>query len=229
MWEDLVVYKQLDKKDINPVFKMFGKSILEHLQEYNLDQSNSMIKLWRHKNGLEQAVFIEKGKGSYDLKVTTSIKPDDFYKKHKFTMLNITPLGDIMNNHRRTHYPLTKEWSDLAVFLSLRIKNEIELYFQRYDTFDKIIEKRKEIEPKDFELYNKYELLIYAALKTRDKALAEKYINKKIDFSVTRISWNEYLKSDNQEINEVDFLKKIKELLINNDFDSIDREILMFL
>ena len=27
MWEDLKVYKQLDKKDINPAFKKFGATL----------------------------------------------------------------------------------------------------------------------------------------------------------------------------------------------------------
>ena len=132
MWEDLKVYKQLDKADINPTFKKFGNTLISLLDGYSIDQTASLIKLFRQVNQLEQAVFIEKDKGSYNLKVKTSIKPVDFYRGHKFTMLNIVPLGDIMNNHRRTSYPLTQEWNDLALYLATRIKTEIEHNIQKY-------------------------------------------------------------------------------------------------
>jgi hypothetical protein len=164
MWEELKVYKQLDKKDINATFKKFGNTLALLIDGYTIDQTISVIKLCRQVNQIEQAIFIEKDKGTYDLKVRTSIKPIDFYKRHKITMLNIVPLGDIMNNHRRTTYPLTQEWNDLAIYLASRIKTEVEHYFQKYDSYDKIIDSRKELEPKEFGFDNKYELLIYAAI-----------------------------------------------------------------
>jgi hypothetical protein len=102
MWEELEIYKQLGKKDINPTFKKFGVAIISHVNGYSLAQTNSLIKLSRHVNQLEQAIFIEKAKGDYNIEVRTSIKPIDFYRQHKFTMLNIVTLGDILNNHRRT-------------------------------------------------------------------------------------------------------------------------------
>src|SRR5215218_728492 len=147
MWEELKVYKQLDKKDINPTFKKFGNTLVSFIDGYSINQTASVIKLSRQINHLEQAVFIEKDKGSYNLKVRTSIKPVDFYRRHKFTMLNIVPLGDIMNNYRRTFYPLTQEWNELAIYLAARIKKEVEDYFQKYNSYDKIIDRRKEIEP----------------------------------------------------------------------------------
>src|SRR5215218_9121783 len=149
MWEELKVYKQLDKKDINPTFKKFGNTLVSFIDGYSINQTASVIKLSRHINQLEQAVFIERDKGSYNLKVRTSIKPVDFYRRHKYTMLNIVPLGDIMNNHRRTSYPLTLEWNELAIYLATRIRTEVEQYFQNYNSFDNIIDKRKDIEPKD--------------------------------------------------------------------------------
>ena len=120
MWQDLKVYRQLNKKDINFTFKKFGIEILSKLDNYLIEQTSSMIKLFRNVNQLEQAVFIEKSTGSYDLKVRVCIKPIDFYLRHKFTMINIVPLGDIMNNHRRTSYPLTQEWQELAIFITQR-------------------------------------------------------------------------------------------------------------
>lgn len=210
MWEDLKVYKQLDKADINPTFKKFGNTLISLLDGYSIDQTASLIKLFRQVNQLEQAVFIEKDKGSYNLKVKTSIKPVDFYRGHKFTMLNIVPLGDIMNNHRRTSYPLTQEWNDLALYLATRIKTEIEHYFQKYNSYDKIIDRRKEIEPKDFGLDNKYELLIYAAIKTKKKELLNQYLDKKMSRPVMGITQSEYLKPDNQEIDEKKFFRPFK-------------------
>ena len=225
MWEELKVYKQLDKADINPTFIKFGSNLTSLIDGYSIDQTASLIKLSRQVNQLEQAIFIEKEKGSYNLKVRTSIKPVDFYRRHKFTMLNIVPLGDIMNNHRRTSYPLTKEWNDLAFYLATRIKIEIENYFQKYNSYDKIIDNRKEVEPKNFGLDNKYELLIYAAIRTKKKELLNQYLDKKISRPVMGITQSEYLKSDNQEIDEKAFLDRLKSLALTGDFTNIEKEI----
>ena len=225
MWEELKVYKQLDKKDINPTFKKFGNTLVSFIDGYSINQTASVIKLSRHINQLEQAVFIERDKGSYNLKVRTSIKPVDFYRRHKYTMLNIVPLGDIMNNHRRTSYPLTQEWNDLAIYLASRIKIEVEHYFQKYDSYDKIIDRRKEIEPKDFGLDNKYELLIYAAIKRKQKDLLNQYLDKKISRPVMGITQSEYVKPDSQEIDEKSFLQRLKSLALAGDFTSIESEI----
>ena len=225
MWEELKVYKQLDKADINSTFKKFGSTLVSFIDGYSIDQTASLIKLSRQVNQLEQAVFIEKDKGSYNLKVRTSIKPVDFYRRHKFTMLNIVPLGDIMNNHRRTSYPLTQEWNDLAIYLATRIKTEIENYFQTYSSYDKIIDKRKEVEPKNFGLDNKYELLIYAAIRTKKKELLNQYLDKKISRPVMGITQSEYLKPDNKEIDEKFFLDRLKSLALTGDFINIEKEI----
>ncbi len=225
MWEDLKVYKQLDKADINPTFKKFGKTLISLIDGYSIDQTASLIKLSRKLNQLEQAVFIEKGKGSYYLKVRTSIKPVDFYRRHKFTMLNIVPLGDIMNNHRRTSYPLSREWNDLAIYLATRIKTDIDNYFQEYNSYDKIIDRRKEVEPKDFGLDNKYELLIYAAIKTKKKDLLNLYLDKKMSRPVMGITQSEYLKPDHNDIDEMSFLQRLKTFALTGDFSSIENEI----
>ena len=225
MWEELKVYRQLPKTEINLTFKLFGKAILSFLEGYSIVQTNSIIKLSREINKLEQSIFIEKNSGSYDLKVKTCIKPTDFYRKHKFTMINTVPMGDIMNNHRRTSYPLTLEWNQLAFYLATRIKTEIEMYFQRLNSYQKIIENRKEIEPKHFGLDNKYELLIYAAIRTNKKELLLSYLDKKIDRPVMGISKSEYLKPDKNEINELDFLQDIKTFAQNGDFESIEKRI----
>lgn len=192
---------------------------------YSIDQTTSLIKLSRQVNQIEQAVFIEKDKGSYNLKVRTSIKPIDFYRRHKFTMLNIVPLGEIMNNYRRTSYPLTQEWNDLAVYLATKIKTEVDDYFKKYNSYDKIIERRKEIEPKDFGLDNKYELLIYAAIKTKKKDLLNQYLDKKMSRRVMGITQSEYLKPDNHEIDERRFLQRLKSFALTGDFSGIDNEI----
>ncbi len=224
MWEELKVYKQLDKADINPTFKKFGNTLLSLIDGYSIDQTTSVIKLFRQVNKIEQAVFIEKEKGSYNLKVKTSIKPVDFYRRHKFTMLNIVALGDIMNNHRRTSYPLTKEWNDLAIYLATRIKIEVEHYFQKYNSYDKIIDRRKEIEPKDFGLDNKYELLIYAAIRTKKKDLLNQYLDKKMSRPVMGITQSEYLKPDDKEIDEQSLLQRLKSLALTGDFTNIENE-----
>lgn len=225
MWEDLKVYKQLDKADINPTFKKFGNTLVSLIDGYSIDQTTSLIKLSRQLNQLEQAVFIEKDKGSYNLNVRTSIKPLDFYRRHKFTMLNIVPLGDIMNNYRRTSYPLTKEWNDLAIYLAKRIKTDVEDYFINYNSYDKIIDRRKEVEPKDFGLHNKYELLIYAAIKTKNKDLLNQYLDKKMSRPVMGITQSEYLKPNSQEIDEQSFLQRLKSFAMTGDFLSIANEI----
>ena len=225
MWEELKVYRQLPKTEINLTFKLFGKAILSFLEGYSIEQTNSIIKLSREINKLEQSIFIEKNSGSYDLKVKTCLKPTDFYRKHKFTMINTVPMGDIMNNHRRTSYPLTLEWNQLAFYLATRIKTEIEMYFQRLNSYQKIIENRKEIEPKHFGLDNKYELLIYAAIRTNKKELLLSYLDKRIDRPVMGISKSEYLKPDKNEINELYFLQAIKTFAQNGDFESIEKRI----
>lgn len=171
MWEKLKIYKRLDKAQINPTFKKFGGTLLSLTNGFKLDQTSSIIKLSREINQLEQTIFIEKDKGTYNLKVSTSIKPIDFYRKHRYTMLNIVLLGDILNNHRRSTFPLTQEWNDLAIYLATKINEDIEGYVEIYDSYDKIIANRKNIEPKDIGLNNKYELLIYAAIKTKNKEL----------------------------------------------------------
>ncbi|WP_316787678.1 hypothetical protein [Pedobacter frigoris] len=225
MWEKLTIYRQLDKKDINKIFKNFGLTLLSLLEGYIINQTSSVIKISRQVGQLEQAIFIERNTGGYTLNVSTSIKPIDFYKQHKFTMVNIVPLGEIMNNHRRTSYPLTQEWNELAVFLAARINTEVESYFEKYNSFNKIIDKRKDMEPKNFSLDNKYELLIYAAIRTKNKSLLNFYLDKKLSRTVTRISQSEYLKPNNNEIDEVAFLTKLKTLAQDGDFISIEDEI----
>lgn len=100
MWEDLKVYRRLDKKDINPTFKKLGLELKKRLTDYTVEQTNSIIKISRQLNEIEQGIFIEKHIGPADLQVRVSLKPVDFYKRHKFTMLNIVPLGDIIDLFR---------------------------------------------------------------------------------------------------------------------------------
>lgn len=225
MWEELKVYRQLDKSDINPTFKKFGNTLVSLLDGYSIDQTTSVIKIFRQVNQLEQAIFVEKDKASYNLKVKTSIKPVDFYRRHKFTMLNIVPLGDIVNNHRRTSYPLTQEWNDLAIYIATRISSEIEHYFQKYNSYDKIIDRRKEIEPSNFGLDNKYELLIYAAIRTKKRDLLNQYLDKKMSRTVMGITQSEYLKLDGKEIDEHSFLQRLKSFALTGDFTNIEKEI----
>lgn len=225
MWEKLTIYKQLDKKNINAIFKKFGEALLSELDGYSLNQTNSVIKISRQTDELEQAIFIEKERRGYNLKISTCIKPIDFYKKHRYYMVNVVPLGDIMNNYRKTSYPLTQEWNYLAVHLAERINKEIRDYFRKYDSFNKIIDNRKDIEPKDFSFENKYELLIYAAIRTKNKSLLNLYIDKKLLIPAMKITQSEYLKPDSGEIDEVAFLSKIKELARDGDFMAIENEI----
>ncbi|MGB4974813.1 MAG: hypothetical protein WBO32_19245, partial [Cyclobacteriaceae bacterium] len=111
---------------------------------------------------------------------------------------------------------------DLAIYLSERIKLDVERYFAKFDSYEKIIKLRKEIEPKDFGLDNKYELLIYAAIKTRNSDLLTVYIDKKLERTTKQITNSEYLKEEKDEIDEVDFLVKVKGFGQKNKFDDID-------
>src|SRR5688572_3311570 len=111
MWEDLKVYKQLPKNEINPAFRKFGKAILSHLPDYTIDQTNLIIKLFRQVNQLEHSVFIEKRVADYNMQVRICIKPFDFYQHYRFTMINMVPLGTILNKYRRSFFPLTQEWN----------------------------------------------------------------------------------------------------------------------
>lgn len=225
MWEDLKVYKQLEKKDINPTFKKFGNTLLSLIDGYSINQASSIIKISRQINELEQAVFIEKDAGSYWFSVNTSIKPVDFYRRHKFTMVNIFSLGDIMNNHRRTSYPLTQEWNDLAVFLAKRISSDIEQYFHNLNSYGKIIAKRNEIEAGGKVLDNRYALLIYAAIRTKNIGLLNQYLDKKLSSPVIQITRSEYLKPGDSEIDTTAFLQRIKLFAQSQDFESMENEI----
>ena len=225
MWQELKIYKQLDKADINPTFKKLGNTLISLIEGYSMEQTTSTIKLSRQINKLEQAIFIEKVRSTYHLQVKTSIKPIDFYLSHKFTKLNIVPLGDILHNHRRTTFPLTKEWNDLAIFLASKVKTEIEQYFVKYNSYSKIIDRRKEIEPKNFGLGNKFELLIYAAIKTKRKDLLLEYLDKKISRPVMSITQSEFLKPSKKNFDELTFLNRIKILAENEDFEKIEYEI----
>ncbi|MBZ0246084.1 MAG: hypothetical protein K8H85_09075 [Cyclobacteriaceae bacterium] len=222
MWENLEVYRPLDKKGINSAFNKFAQELTNQLSEFAVDQTNSVIKIYRLRNNLEQCVFIEKHISPDKLQVRVCIKPTDFYRKHKFAMVNIVPLGDIMGQHRKSFYPLTEEWFDLAIYLSERIKLDVERYFAKFDSYEKIIKLRKEIEPKDFGLDNKYELLIYAAIKTRNSHLLAVYIDKKLERTTIQIANSEYLEEEKDEIDEVDFLGKVKRFGQENKFDDIE-------
>ncbi len=222
MWEQLTVYRPLAKKEINSAFKKFSQELTNQLSDFAVERTNSVIKLYRLRNNLEQSVFIEKHISPDNLQVRVCIKPADFYKTHKFTMVNIVPLGDIMGQYRKSFYPLTEEWFDLAIYLSERIKHDVEKYFSKFDSYDKIIKLRKEIEPKDFGLDNKYELLIFAAIKTRNPELLTVYIDNKLKRPIMQITKAEYLKADKDEIDEVGFLNKVKGFGKENKFDEIE-------
>jgi len=51
------------------------------------------------------------------------------------------------------------------------------------------------------------------------------YIDKKLGRPVMQISKSEYLKPAKQQVDEVDFLTKIKKLVRYNDFDGIETQI----
>jgi hypothetical protein len=226
MWEDHKVYKPLNKKDYNPVFKQFGATLISYLNGYSMTRTNSMIKLSKQVNQLELAVFIEKRTGGYWLEVKTAIKPVDFYRQHKFTMLNIVELGTIMKNSRRTSYPMTQEWKDLVVYIAARINIDIELYFELYNSYEKIVERRTNIEPGNNNFpTNRYELLIYAAIRTRNKELLNQYLVRKLNFPMFTISSTEYLKPDKHEVDELALLRRIQLFAQIGDFDNIEREI----
>lgn len=222
-WEQLKVYHSLDKKNINPTFKKFGNIFKTKLNGYSVEQTGSMLKISKICNELEQAIFIEKSLGN-SLEVIICLKPVDFYKPHKFTMIFPVALGDILNNHRRNYFPLTKEWEILADYLMERINNEIEDHFEKYNSYRKIIQNRAEIEPEEKRiLSNRYELLIYAAIKTQNKDLLERYLDYKIKNSAMRISKSEFLKPHPKEINEEEFLNSISNLVKENDFKKIEK------
>ena len=222
MWEQLTVYRPLDKKEVNSTFKKFGLELANQLSEFAIDQTNSVIKLFRLRNNLEQSIFIEKHGTPDKIQVRVCIKPADFYKKHKFTMVNIVPLGDILGHYRKSFYPLTGEWLDLAIYLGEKIKHDVDKYFVKFDSYDKIIKERNEIESKDLGLDNRYELLILAAIKTRSADLLKKYIDKKLERPSMQITKAEFLKGDKEEIDETLFLTKVKDLANDNKFEDIE-------
>jgi hypothetical protein len=222
MWEQLTVYRPLGKKEINSTFKKFSEELTKQLSDFAIERTNSVIKLYRLRNGLEQGIFIEKHISPDKLQIRICIKPTDFYKAHKFTMVNIVPLGDVLGHSRKSFYPLTEEWSELATYLSKTIRLDVEKYFFKFDSYDKIIKRRKEIEPKDNGLDNKYELLIFAAIKTRNSDLLSSYIDKKLKRSTMQITKAEYLTPVKEEIDEVIFLTKVKDLGLESKFDEID-------
>jgi hypothetical protein len=106
--------------------------------------------------------------------------------------------------------------------LSERIKTEVEKYFVKFDSYEKIIDHRKQIEPKDFRPDNKYEFLIFAAIKTRNSALLTKYVDKKLFRPTMRITKAEFLKAEKREIDEVEFLQEIRELGKSSRFADIE-------
>lgn len=222
MWEQLTVYRPLDKKEINSAFKKFSHELTNQLGDFAVERTNSVIKLYRHRNNLEQSIFIEKHISPDKLQIRVCIKPTDFYKIHKFTMVNIVPLGDILGHYRKSFYPLTEEWSELASYLSGQIRHEVEKYYAKFDSYEKIIKLRKEIEPRDFGLENKYELLIFAAIKTKNSELLTLYIDKKLKWPPMQITKAEYLKADRDEIDEIEFLNKVKDLGRENKFAEIE-------
>jgi len=222
MWEKLTVYRPLDKKLVNQAFKDFGRELAKLLPDYTIEQTSSVIKVYRFRNRLEQSIFIEKSKGGVDLQVRVCIKPEIFFKKHKFTMINIVPLGEILGMYRRSFYPLTEEWIDLAIYLSKRIQNEVERYFAKFDTYEKIIRQRKDIEPKNIDFENKYELLIYAAFKTFNIDSLMKYLDKKRESTAMQITHTEFLKSEENEIDQEVFFSKIKVLALEKKFKEIE-------
>jgi len=223
MWEQLKVYHSLDKKEINSTFKKFGFFLHSKLDGYSVELTTSIIKLYRIKDQFEQGIFIQKTR-STNLEVTICIKPIDFYKRHKFTLINPVKLGDILNNYRRTSFPLTQEWTLLAEYLFDKINNKVEDYFKKYDTYEKIILKRKDIEPKERAiLTNKYELLIYAAVKTHNKELLKSYLDLKMKNPAMLITKSEYLKPDVNEIDEEEFLNTINSFASNSNFEDIEK------
>jgi len=225
MWEKLKVYHQLDTKDIPSTFIALGSIIAEGLSDagFVLTSTSSTIKLFKEDNGLEFSVFLLREKGGYYFDVKTSIKPVHFHHKHRFTMTNIKPLGEILDNYRRNSFPLTKEYELLAAFLINAISTKVQAYFNEYNSWRKIMKNRKKIEPKSVGLDNKYDLLIYASIWTENRKRLLEYIDKKLERPVRQITQAEYLKPIKGEANEMDFYSKIKELAKRGDFSKIQK------
>lgn len=199
--------------------------LLSLVDGYTITQTSTMIKLSRQVNQLEQGIFIEKDAGIY-MKVLVCIKPGDFHEKHKFTMVNIVPLGVIMGNRRRDSFPLTQEWQDLAVYLSQRVKLEINNYFQQFDTYEKIMAQRAAIAPLPGHTDGKNDLLVYAAIKTRQTVLLNYYLDALLsDPMGRRISYAEYVTLKKNPHNIMDFWHLIQPFAQAGDFDSIERTI----
>lgn len=223
MWEELKAYHQLDKKDIPKTFKTFGKIVADGLSSYGFSATGttSTVKIFKEINNLEFSIFLLRQKGGYNFDVKTSIKPVHFIHSHKFTMTNIKPLGEILDNHRCNSFPLTKEYDMLAEYLIKNIKTKVQNYFDQYDTWQKIMKNRKRIEPKDFGLDNKYDLLIYASIWMKERRKLIKYIDKKLEQPARSITQSEYLKASIEEVNEIEFYAEIKELAKKSDFIKI--------
>lgn len=115
----------------------------------------------------------------------------------------------------------------LTVYLANIIKTEIEAYFQKFDSFEKIIDRRDDIDARDLRFNNSYELLIYASLRTKEQSLLNLYLEKKLSRPVTIITHSECLEPG-KEIDETAFLSSLKLLAKNGDFAGIENEIVIF-
>lgn len=214
MWEKLTVYHALDKKEIGKCFKLLGNRILENLysEGFSIISTTSTIKIFKVENEIEFSVFLLRQKGGANIDVKTCIKPFHFLHKHKFTMTNIVSLGAIVDNHRQDSFPLTQEYEMLADHILLTIKNSVVPYFEKYNSWKKIIKNRRKIDSLESSLNNSLDLLIYAAIWTKERRKLLKYLNRKLERSGRIITQAEFFQSSEGETDEIEFYKKIKDL-----------------
>lgn len=230
-WKKLEVYRPLLPKEVSKSFKKFANAIADKLRSDNfkLKETNVVKKFYRFNNHVEQAIYIEILKSKTDFVIKIAIKPLFSDPGVPYWILEAFELfADF-----KMSYPLTQEYLLLAEHLVEKIDKHLLPFFDKYQSFEKIVFQHEEL----LKYYNMTygqdnpgilpaDHLIYdSAFRVRNIDLFNKYHTK---FLNRELEIYERFKNDDKtglEISErIVQLNRLKEIILSDELYSQEIE-----
>lgn len=142
-WKKLEVYRPLLSREIAGSFKKFANSIADKLRadNFKLKETKTVKKFYRFNNTIEQAIYFETLKSKTDFVIKIAVKPLFSDPDVPYWILEAFELSPDF----KMTYPLTQEYLLLAEHLAEKINDHLLPFFDKYQSFEKIVFQHEEL------------------------------------------------------------------------------------
>jgi hypothetical protein len=226
-WKKLEVYRPLLPKEVSGSFKKFANSLLGKLiaDNFKLKETNTVKRFYRFNAHVEQAIYFETLKSKTDFRIKIAVKPLFSDPGVPYWILEAFELSSDF----KISYPLTQEYLLLAEHLIEKINKHLLPFFDKYQSFEKIVFQHEELLKHYHMTYGENnpgilpaDHLIYdSSFRVRNLDLFNKYHTK---FLNRELEIYERLKEDERnrlEISErIEQLDSLKEIILNDELYS---------